>query len=186
MTTINGLTYLPNYITSSEHDAVLRVIDAQIWMTDLKRRVQHYGYRYDYRARAVTSDMYLGALPDWLADLGNRLHADGHIALPPTQVIINEYLAGQGIAPHVDCEPCFGDTIISLSLGSACVMNFSHLKSDTEIPVLLEPRSLVIMRGESRYDWKHGIPARKSDVYHGETIPRGRRVSVTFRTVIMP
>lgn len=184
MTNISGLTYHPNYINSAEHDALLRLIDAQIWMTDLKRRVQHYGYRYDYRARMVTPSMYLGVLPDWLALLGNRLCADGHIPIPPTQVIINEYEAGQGIAPHVDCEPCFGDTIISLSLGSACVMNFSHLKSDTEIPLLLEPRSLVIMQGESRYDWKHGIPARKTDIYLGETIARARRVSVTFRTVI--
>jgi alkylated DNA repair dioxygenase AlkB len=181
---ISGLSYHPNYITSSEHDALLATIDNQIWMTDLKRRVQHYGYRYDYRARAITADMYVGVLPDWLMALGEKLHRDGLIASIPTQVIINEYQAGQGIAPHVDCEPCFGDTIISLSLGSACVMNFSHLKSDVDIPILLEPCSLVIMQGESRYLWKHSIPARKNDVFLGKIIQRQRRVSVTLRTVI--
>jgi len=181
---ISGLIYHKNYITSSEHDTLLATIDGQIWMTDLKRRVQHYGYRYDYRARATTTDRYLGALPDWLMVLGKKLHGDRLIPAIPTQVIINEYLAGQGIAPHVDCEPCFGDTIISLSLGSSCVMNFAHLKSDIEIPILLEPCSLVIMQAESRYLWKHGIPARKNDIFAGKTIHRQRRVSVTFRTVI--
>lgn len=34
-------------------------------------------------------------------------------------------------------------------------MNFE--KDDTIIPILLEKRSLVIIRGESRYLWKHGI-----------------------------
>ena len=181
---ISGLIYHPNYITPSEQDALLTTIDGQIWMTDLKRRVQHYGYRYDYRARAITTDMYLGGLPDWLMALGKKLHGDGLIASIPTQVIINEYVAGQGIAPHVDCEPCFGDIIISLSLGSSCVMNFSHLTLDVEIPILLEPCSLVIIQGEARHLWKHGIPARKSDIFAGKTIPRQRRVSVTLRTVI--
>ena len=28
-------------------------MDARPWLSDLKRRVQHYGYKYDYRARAI-------------------------------------------------------------------------------------------------------------------------------------
>ena len=31
----------------------------------------------------------------------------------------------------------------------------------------------------------HGIPARKTDFLNGEVLKRGRRVSVTFRTVIL-
>lgn len=60
-----------------------------------------------------------------------------------------------GIAPHIDRPDLFDDTIVCLSLGSDIIMNFE--KVDTIIPILLEKRSLVIIRGESRYLWKHGI-----------------------------
>ena len=82
------------------------------------------------------------------------------------QLIINEYFPGQGIAPHIDCEPCFTNTIASISLGSATVMDYT--KDTTSIPVVLRPRSLVVMKEESRYEWKHGIASRKTDKINGE------------------
>ena len=54
---ISGLIYLPEYISQPHHDWLLTQIDEQVWDTGLKRRVQHYGYRYDYKARKVTPDM---------------------------------------------------------------------------------------------------------------------------------
>jgi alkylated DNA repair dioxygenase AlkB len=182
---INGLHYVPDYLTSDDATSLVAAIDAQPWRDDLKRRVQHYGYRYDYRSRSVTPEMHLGAIPAWVLPLATRLHADGYFSAIPDQVIVNDYLPGQGIAPHVDCEPCFGDVIASLSLGSACVMRFSHLDSDRVEDLPLDPGSLLVLSGEARYAWKHGIPARKSDVVDGHRRARGRRVSVTFRTVIV-
>tara|TARA_R110002020_G_scaffold27552_5_gene88816 strand:- start:4922 stop:5056 length:135 start_codon:yes stop_codon:yes gene_type:complete len=44
-------------------------------------------------------------LPDWLLPIARRLVADGFFAAMPDQVIVNECLPGQAIAPHVDCEP---------------------------------------------------------------------------------
>jgi hypothetical protein len=61
---ITGLTYLPNFVTTAEANTLVAHIDDQSWRSDLKRRVQHYGYRYDYNARAVGRDAYLGAEPD--------------------------------------------------------------------------------------------------------------------------
>src|SRR5262249_22705703 len=109
----------------------------------------------------------------------------GLVPVRPDQVIVNEYLPGQGIANHIDCQPCFTDTIISLSLGSPCVMDFTHKQTQQVISLLLESRSLVVLQGEARYDWMHGIPARKSDRYGGMMILRERRVSLTFRKVIV-
>ncbi|MEO6014366.1 MAG: alpha-ketoglutarate-dependent dioxygenase AlkB [Devosia sp.] len=160
------------------------IIDEHSWRDDLKRRVQHYGYRYDYTARRVTRDSYLGPLPDWLRSLAARLRGDGLFAAEPDQVIVNEYLPGQGIAPHVDCEPCFGDIIASLSLGSACVMQFDSVSSGARLSKQIERRSLLVLQGEARFDWKHGIPARKTDVVDGLNFPRERRVSLTFRNVV--
>src|SRR5215211_7423406 len=113
---INGLRYQAEYVNTETEEALLETIDAQIWQNPFQRRVQHYGYVYDYRRRTIDESMHLGALPDWLQTLAERLQHDGWMEVVPDQVIINEYVPGQGIALHVDCEPCFGDTILSLSL----------------------------------------------------------------------
>jgi alkylated DNA repair dioxygenase AlkB len=177
-------SYLPAYIGATAATELLASIDALPWRDDLKRRVQHYGYRYDYKARRVTADSYLGPLPGWLAATATRLASEGIFDEVPDQVIVNEYLPGQGIAAHVDCEPCFGDIIASLSLGSACTMEFTPLNGRGATSQRLEPRSLLILKGESRFEWKHGIPARKADDVGGTWVQRERRVSLTFRNVV--
>jgi alkylated DNA repair dioxygenase AlkB len=153
--TISGLIYRAEYITADEEAQLLAAIDAGIWLTDLKRRVQHYGYLYDYRKRNVDVSMKLGALPEWGQQLAARFYADGLIAYEADQIIVNEYQPGQGIAPHVDCEPCFHDTIISLSLGSGCVMEFTALADNRVMPMWLAGRGVLVMQREARYDWKH-------------------------------
>lgn len=182
---INGLELHFNFISIDEEKQLLRNIDNNVWLSDLARRVQHFGYKYDYRARKIDNSFFLGELPNWLNELAIKLYNKKLIEFIPDQAIINEYEPGQGIASHIDCEPCFGDTIISLSLGSTCVMNFSReVTSLVKTSILLEPRCLMIMKKESRYDWFHGIPARKSDKFNDNVIKRQRRVSITFRKVI--
>jgi alkylated DNA repair dioxygenase AlkB len=182
---VSGLSLLPDFITEAEERELLSVIDQQPWLTDLQRRVQHYGYRYDYTARQVTADLYLGALPDWLQPLATRLHCEGLFASSPDQVIVNDYQPSQGIAPHVDCIPCFGDTIASLSLGSGCLMDFTHSNTAQKNSLFLSSRSLLMLQGDARYRWQHGIAKRKSDVVDGFKMQRGRRVSLTFRSVTL-
>jgi len=126
VSTVPGLHYAPNYVDSPEQDELLAIIDQQPWLTDLKRRVQHYGYRYTYTHRTVDSSLFLGPLPSWAATVANRLQREGYVTQTPDQLIINEYEPGQGISSHIDCVPCFDDTIVSISLGSPCVMVFTH------------------------------------------------------------
>ena len=182
---ISGLTYIPDYITLEQEAELLTIIDRQPWLTDLKRRVQHYGYKYDYTARRVDSSMKIGEIPNWLQSYCNELQGGGYFTQKPDQVIINEYQPGQGIASHIDCVPCFEETIASISLGSQYVMDFIHGKTNEKIPVFLEPRSLFILSGDARYVWQHGIAGRKNDKYNGEIIQRSRRISLTFRNVIL-
>ena len=180
---IVGLQYIPNFIDGRIEAALIQNIDTQPWITELKRRVQHYGYRYDYKVRGLTSDLYLGLIPEWLQPCCQKLHSEGYFIRTPDQVIVNEYLPGQGIASHTDCIPCFGDTIASISLGSGCQMDF--VGGEAKTAYYLEPQSLLILSGEARYHWKHGIAARKSDKINNTAIPRARRLSLTFRNVIL-
>lgn len=181
---IDGLAYIPDYIDATSEDALISTIDVQPWITELKRRVQHYGWRYDYKARSVTNDLRIGALTDWLQSYAARLQQAGLFSETPDQVIINEYQPGQGISAHIDCVPCFTDTIASLSLGSPCVMDFSHSKTGEKSSLLLEPRSLLVLSGDARYHWQHAIAGRKTDRHNGQIIQRARRISLTFRKVI--
>jgi alkylated DNA repair dioxygenase AlkB len=182
---VQGLNYIADYISTGDEQALLPAIDGHDWLSDLKRRVQHYGYKYDYNARAVDAKTYLGPMPAWVSELCWKLTADKIFPVIPDQVIVNEYLPGQGISAHIDCVPCFGEAVASLSLGSSCIMEFSHPGSGDKKELLLEERSLVVLSGPARYEWRHAIPARKSDVSNGVKTVRKRRISLTFRKVIL-
>ena len=182
---IIGLRYIPDFIKREQHDELLRRIDSEAWLTDLKRRVQHYGYKYNYKSRSVDHSMRIGPLPIWADELGEMLCNQELMSEKPDQVIVNEYQPGQGIASHIDCVPCFADTIISLSLGSACLMEMTNKETGMMVPLLLEPRSLVVLKADARFIWTHGIPARKTDRFGERIVTRRRRVSLTFRKMIL-
>ena len=182
---VPGLRYVPAFLTPAEQEDAVRRIDANdgAWLTSLSRRVQHYGWRYDYAARAVTPDMRIGPLPDWLEALAQRLYEDGGFERVPEQVIINEYEPGQGIAMHAD-HPGFGDAVAMVSLGDDWAMEFSRDGRDGDDPrtasMTLERGSALVLTGEARGEWRHGIAKRRKERDGRE---RKRRLSLTFRTV---
>ncbi|WP_218079428.1 alpha-ketoglutarate-dependent dioxygenase AlkB [Anthocerotibacter panamensis] len=184
-TEIPGLTYIRNYINPSRHDTILEEIYKGKWLNDLKRRVQHYGYKYDYKSRSIDRSMYLGNLPPWAHTLALELYQYGYTSEIFDQAIVNEYEPGQGISRHIDCPSCFKNVIVSISLGSSCVMNLEHRRTGSKTSILLEPRTLLVMQNEARYEWLHSIPARKMDTFDGYEILRKTRVSLTFRKVIL-
>lgn len=80
-------------------------------------------------------------------------------------ILLNEYLPGQGIMSHFD-GPLFYPTISTISIGSHTVLEFYEPKSeDTEIfsptdPVmklLVEPRSLLVLRDDLYTRYMHSI-----------------------------
>ena len=105
---------VPDILTEAEERRVLMRIGDAPWMTDLGRRVQHYGFRYDYRNRA--SSRHAPAFPRWAQVMAARLQPlfDG---AAPEQCIVNEYRLGQGVGMHAD-HGDFGPVIASLSLGA--------------------------------------------------------------------
>jgi alkylated DNA repair dioxygenase AlkB len=176
-----GLSYLPAFTSPAEEQQLVEAIDAQSWSLELKRRVQHHGYRYDYKSRRVERSMFLGPLPAFASDLLPRLQAVAAFGQFPDQLIVNEYLPGQGISAHVDCEPCFNSRIASVSLGSSCEIEFQHRISDQVFKLTLAAGSLLVIADEARYDWTHQIRPRLRD----NGILRQRRISLTFRKVIL-
>jgi len=176
-----GLSYVPSFVTPAEQQFLIDAIDTHPWGSELRRRVQHYGHRYDYKSRRLDPSTYLGPLPPFVAYLLPRLEGYAASGQWPDQLIVNEYQPGQGISAHVDCEPCFTSHIASVSLGSACEIEFRHRSSDRVLKLTLAAGSLLVMADEARYDWTHQIRPRFRD----NGVPRRRRISLTFRKVIL-
>lgn len=172
-----GFIYRPDFITPELEALLIEQIDRQPWDTTWKRRVQQYGFSYSkYRSS------HQSAIPHWLIPLSERLAAEGFFTGVPNQILVNEYLPGQGIAAHSD-YPTTGPIVASLSLGAPIVMDFTD-PDGKKHPHLLERRSLFVLSGEARYQWKHGIAARKFDNFLGNHIERKRRISCTFRNTL--
>ena len=147
---IPGLSYLRYYISEAEERAFLDLIDAEPWDASWERRRQLYGASYG-------KEETVSALPPWGNDLARRMLSEQITDRPFNQMLINEYLPGQGIALHRDYLP-FDRTVVSLSL--------------------------LVLTDKARYEWQHGIARRKNDRWRGMLLPRVRRLSVTFRVRI--
>lgn len=185
---VPGLIYWKNWLSAADEEKLLKDIDAHPWNSVLSRRTQQYGYVYDYGAVAKQSvdESRLSMaqmLPASLQALADRLFKEKICPIKPDQCIVNEYKAGQGINPHIDHTASFQDCIVSISLGSDVVMDFKSLERGDSKPVLLNRRSAVVLSGDARYRWQHGIAQREVDQIDGREIVRGRRVSITFRKV---
>ncbi|TVU23737.1 hypothetical protein EJB05_26116, partial [Eragrostis curvula] len=114
------------------------------------------------------------------------------------QLIANRYKPGEGICAHVDLMR-FDDGIAIISLESACVMQFSQAEpggtardilkqgdiESTKVPVHLSPGSLVLMSGDARYLWKHGINRKPgAQLWDGRELEQDYRTSVTLRKLL--
>ncbi len=174
---VPGLMYIDDFLTPEEEASLIEEINMKPWDTSIKRRVQHYGYRYDYASKKALEN--IGKLPDFTLPVIKRIMDRKLMSREPEQLIINEYKPGQGIAPHTDHTAFFEDEIISISLGSSVVMDFINGKETKS--VLLKRRSLLLMTGDARYRWKHTIAARKVDKIENLSFTRDCRISLTFR-----
>lgn len=185
-----GLLYQSGFISVDDEERLLSQIDMGAWLEDIARRVQQYGFKYDYSNRRIDDTNDLGPLPSWLADLEERTRESLPSLVPGfnvgrrfDQAIVNDYQPGQGIAPHTD-RSCFGPLIATVSLGSDVNMDFINSGSQSASTQRIETRSLLALSGDARSVWRHGIAKRKSDLWMGSTVRRHRRVSITFRTVL--
>lgn len=204
---IPGLQLVQGFLGEAEAAAILAELDRRPWDTSIKRRVQHYGAAFDYaRLALAVDDGSVGAFPPFLAGVVERIESSGALPHGVNQLTVNEYQPGVGIASHCDAHSAFEDGICAITLGSGIVMEFrrplagenggkvsvgKHHRgapppaSDDSVwqkSVWLPANSMLILRGEARYVWQHGIAWRKTDaLVDGEVVPRGRRVSLTFR-----
>jgi alkylated DNA repair dioxygenase AlkB len=93
-------------------------------------------------------------------------------------VLLNYYNSGNDyMGWHSDNEKSLGiePIIASLSIGSDREMLFKHKKTKIIKKILLENRSLLIMKGDTQEQYLHSIPKRKNIL--------APRINLTFRLI---
>ena len=180
---IQGLSIVKNFISDDEEKELLNIMEEQEWNGTLLRKSQHYGYRYNYKTKDIGKEDYIGELPEWLDKYIFRIFKAGYIYEFPNQVTINRYLPGEGIASHIDVPRIFDEKLYSISIGSGCSMVFEN---DDEFHMYYIPnKTFMLMEGNARYIYKHGIRRYKTDIVDNREIDREIRYSITFRNVVI-
>jgi len=188
---IPGLYIFENFIDDIEEEILTRGANTGKWdavgyNSEKSRRIQHFGYKYNYRSRNVGKDDYLGSLPKWSESVETKI-----MEIPivkqlqsnrPNQLIVNEYKPGQGIAWHTDAKS-FDEPIITLSTGGSCIFEMKDPETSSIIELFLKPKTLIVMTNDSRWTWQHRIPQRGVDRYNNEDHIRHTRISFTYRWV---
>jgi alkylated DNA repair dioxygenase AlkB len=170
------LRYEPEFLTPAQESALLDAIAGTDWSevrmhgVIAKRRVAHYGWRYEYLSWQLEEGP---PIPEYLQAVRSRLAKWAGVADDDLgEALVTEYPPGAGIGWHRDA-PQFG-IVAAVSLGGACRMRF-RLQQDPagekrEIELL--PRSAYLIDGPARSQWQHHIPPT-----------RELRYSITFRTL---
>eukprot|EP00439_Symbiodinium_sp_Y106_P040454 s4236_g4.t4 len=205
-----GLRYIRDFVTCSEEAELVAAMDEGEWLTHLIRAQQFFGLVY-YQTRhdmaslqPASTEMQQGRaitdLPWWLLPrlVDTGVFRTGEL----NQVAANKYTGTTGIAAHVEDPISFGPNLATLSLLQPVQMTLSlasEVKNSKESPgdgvdhgnwlkVLLEPRSLLILQGQSRYAYRHGIRrSRLVRLRDGTEMKRGSdycRISLTFRQLL--
>ncbi|MCC9168798.1 alpha-ketoglutarate-dependent dioxygenase AlkB [Pontibacter harenae] len=182
-TAVPGLLLYHDFISKSMEDELINEIDSQIWVVDYNRRLQYYGYRNELEAPYNLVEFPV-PMPPLIYQLSQQAVEQNIVSIQPDQVILNEYFPGEGLRPHKD-RNYFENQICGVNLGSGCIMKFIKIKGGDVVDVEVPTRSAYVMQDEARYKWNHSIPSRKKDIVDGIVKHRERRLSITYRKVIM-
>jgi alkylated DNA repair dioxygenase AlkB len=172
----DGLYYVADIITPTQEAellaqfAVLRLESLVIRGQRTKRRVHRFGWEYHTTTKQLTKAQ---PMPAFLRALCQTCCAHCAIDAEFQQASVIQYPPGAGIGKHIDV-PRFGHTIVGISLAAPATMRFRRSKDGVSVDLVLAPRSLLVMRGPSRWEWMHEIVA---------TSVKHTRWSVTFRSV---
>jgi alkylated DNA repair dioxygenase AlkB len=170
----DGFRYEPDFLSlAEEHELAERLAKLRLRAFEFqgylgKRRVASFGWQYVFDGTGLKK---ADDMPAFLLPLRARAAALAGLAPEDLQhVLVTEYAAGAGIGWHKD-RSVFGDTI-GISLLAPCRFRFRR-KSGAKwerASLIAEPRSAYLLRGPSRTEWEHSIPAVEA-----------LRYSITFR-----
>jgi alkylated DNA repair dioxygenase AlkB len=177
---MSGLYHYKNFIDEKTQNEFINFINNQSWNTSIKRRTQHYGYEYNYKITDSKKLKKINDIPDIYKSIIQRIEKIIYKRFKKVykfdQMIINEYTNGQGISKHIDNPRIFDKYVVTISLGSDCIINF--VKDEEYIDLKVEPGDMLLLTDDSRYIFTHEI--KPNNINNSDT----PRISLTFRKII--
>ena len=153
-----GLTLILDFITEEEETTLLSFVSrGQKKKTKDRNSIKRFGSRVPYNGNVVSE-----SVPAHYDVFCDKLIQQNLLTIKPDSVTLNEYLAGQGISPHIDSKGS-GEVITVMSLLSDARMKFE--RNGNSFYVDLPRRSLVQMRDEIRHHWRHSVDPVQADRY---------------------
>lgn len=135
-----------------------------------KRRTLSYGWHYDFDQERLQPT---NEIPAFLQKLRERAAAFAGLEVGNLHhALVTEYSPGTTIGWHRD-KGVFAD-VVGVSLLSPCIFRLRRRVASgwERYSQTIDPRSAYLLRGASRTDWEHSIPAVEA-----------LRYSVTFRSL---
>lgn len=124
-----------------------------------------HGYRAGRRSYGQMNDgidVSVPEIPPVFTSLGQKLIEHEILDKLPPIYVVNKYLAGQGIAKHIDHFDN-GPVIPVLGLKSSAVMRLT--RGDEVMNIDFPRRALLVLKDSARYEWFHSILPCKEERY---------------------
>ncbi|MDB5945228.1 MAG: 2OG-Fe(II) oxygenase, partial [Ramlibacter sp.] len=173
-----GMVYERGFLDAEEEMVLVQLIES--WPLEAmrykaytaRRRVLSFGGKYDFDANRLRQSL---PIPQELAPLQSKVAR--WLGVAPTaftQVLVAEYSQDTPLGWHRDV-PDFED-VVGVSLLGGAVMRLrpwppEALRRSDVLKLPIEPRSIYLLRGPSRWAWQHSVSPTKA-----------LRYSITFRT----
>ncbi len=161
--TIDGLRFIPDVVTPDEEQAIVDQLEPFLVANRQKTSFNSRTTVIRWGAHLYQGPKTIGPIPAFLAALGARMPMR-----EPESVTMNLWNPGDSLQPHVDKG---GETVCILGLLSTAKLQYVR-KGKTALTVTHEPRSILSMCGEARWQWEHAVLPMKA-----------RRISLIFRTL---
>ena len=158
---IPGLHYVDGFISEREHADIVRFVNRNEWQKRGRCLVQHYAHSLHGDALHRETQRPFDALPRCVEALLERVVREEGLGVAKDmcfdQLTVDNYPSCGGLASHVESARCFGECVCVVSLLHEAVVCFERVGGGDKKQVLLRPRSLMVLSGEARYGWRHGI-----------------------------
>lgn len=175
---MRDMVVLRDFISEKEEQSLLDDIEPK-WRR-LRYQFDHWDNAIQgYREKEITNWSTESSLI--LQHLRDKAFSESDIQRPLVHILD---LAADGfIKPHIDATRFCGRVIAGLSLLSPSVMRLVNDSDKTKFfDVLLDRRSLYIMKDSMRYDYTHEILSNEVSYFKENYIQKDRRISLICRS----
>ncbi|MDP3761619.1 MAG: alpha-ketoglutarate-dependent dioxygenase AlkB [Ramlibacter sp.] len=174
----DGMRYEGDFLSPAEEQSLIEIVAAMPVKEmnyrgyTARRRVLSFGGSYDFQAQQLNA---APPIPESLWPLRRKVAQWLGIAPDAfAQVLVAEYREGTPLGWHRDV-PDFED-VVGVSLLNEAVLRLRPYpprepKKAGVIKLVVEPRSIYLLRGPSRWAWQHSVAPTLT-----------LRYSITFRT----